>query len=75
MSRINWGEFTDAARNLFCRKKELFASLGFSIVIKKICVRDVSKKRDFEIPAGAVIVTDPKDVVNDDSIQASLHGV
>jgi hypothetical protein len=53
-----------------CRKKDLFATLGFSVTIKKVCVRDVSKQRDFELPAGAVIVTDPKEVVNDDSIQA-----
>ena len=38
-------------------------------MVKKIAVRDVSKKRDFELPEGAVIVTDPKDIVNDDSIQ------
>jgi homoserine dehydrogenase len=54
---------------ILSRKKDLFAKLGFSVTVKKICVRDASKKRDFELPPGAVVVTDPKEILDDDSIQ------
>ena len=60
-------------RSRCCRKKDLFASLGFSLNVKKICVRDASKKRDFELPAGCAIVTDPKEILDDDSIQARFR--
>jgi homoserine dehydrogenase len=42
---------------------------GAELEIKKLCVRDASKKRDFEIPAGCEVVTDPKAVIDDDSIE------
>lgn len=41
---------------------------GTSLEICKICVRDASKKRDFEIPAGCEITTNYDDILKDDSI-------
>ncbi len=59
--------------DLFNRKKDLFAKLGFSVTLKKICVRDPSKKRDFELPADVQVVTDPKEILDDDSIQVGQN--
>ncbi|CAE8730727.1 unnamed protein product, partial [Polarella glacialis] len=41
---------------------------GAELQIVKICVRDVAKKRDFEIPAGCEVVGDPKSILEDDTI-------
>jgi len=38
------------------------------IKFAKICVRDTSKKRDYEVPEGCIIVGDHNEVVNDPSI-------
>lgn len=43
-------------------------SLGIDVQIAKISVRDKSKKRDFELPAGCELTTDPMEIVNDDEI-------
>jgi homoserine dehydrogenase len=40
-----------------------------SFQIVKMCVKDASKKRDFEIPKGCEIVTDPNAVLDDESIE------
>jgi len=41
---------------------------GTKLEIVKICVRDVSKKRDFSIPDGCAITDKYDDILNDDSI-------
>jgi len=41
---------------------------GKSLQIKKICVRDANKERDFALPDGCEIVTNYDDILNDDSI-------
>lgn len=50
-------------------KKDYFQTLtGTSLEIVKICVRDATKERDFELPPGCVLTTDYDDILNDDSI-------
>jgi len=50
-------------------KADHFTQLtGSKIEVVKICVRDASKKRDFEIPEGCEIVTDYDSILLDDSI-------
>lgn len=41
---------------------------GTTLKIKKICVRDASKKRDFDIPKGCEITTSYDDILKDDEI-------
>lgn len=56
------------------KKQETVQALtGRSVEIKKICVRDASKKRDFEVPAGCEIVTNYDDILNDDSIDVVVE--
>eukprot|EP00747_Dinoflagellata_sp_TGD_P163707 gnl/TRDRNA2_/TRDRNA2_182685_c0_seq1.p1 gnl/TRDRNA2_/TRDRNA2_182685_c0~~gnl/TRDRNA2_/TRDRNA2_182685_c0_seq1.p1 ORF type:complete len:435 (+),score=104.32 gnl/TRDRNA2_/TRDRNA2_182685_c0_seq1:57-1361(+) len=50
-------------------KKQFLSEQGVDLQIVKLCVRDASKKRDFEIPEGCEVLTDPMAVVNDDSIE------
>mmetsp|Transcript_26418 Transcript_26418/g.39049 ORF Transcript_26418/g.39049 Transcript_26418/m.39049 type:complete len:468 (+) Transcript_26418:72-1475(+) len=50
------------------KQNHINALTGGSIQVKKICVRDASKERDFELPAGCEIVTKYDDILNDDSI-------
>jgi len=50
-------------------KADYFTKLsGHKIEVAKICVRDASKKRDFEVPAGCEVVTDYDSILSDDSI-------
>lgn len=41
---------------------------GKSLLVKKICVRDMDKPRDFTVPDGCTITTDYDDILNDDSL-------
>lgn len=41
---------------------------GNTIAVKSICVRDLEKKRDFEIPEGCEIHTDPSKIIDNDDI-------
>ena len=51
------------------KKKAHFQQLtGKTIQVKKICVRDASKPRDFDVPEGCSIVTSYDDILTDDSI-------
>lgn len=51
------------------RKKEYFKELAQTqIDVTKICVRDASKERDFELPEGCEIVTDFDAILEDDDI-------
>lgn len=42
---------------------------GADFQITKICVRDAAKKRDFTLPEGCEVVTDPKLILDDESIE------
>jgi homoserine dehydrogenase len=46
----------------------LKALTGADIKIAKVCVRDASKKRDFDIPEGCVVTDNLQDILQDDSI-------
>lgn len=51
-------------------KKEYFTKLsGHDLQVKKICVRDASKPRDFEIPEGCEVVTDYDSILDDENIE------
>jgi len=41
---------------------------GKNVEVKTICVRDINKKRDFDIPEGCKVTTDYDDILNDSSI-------
>ena len=59
---------------ILTKKKSYFQQLtGKSIEVKKICVRDASKPRDFAIPDGCSIVTSYDDILNDDSIDMAVE--
>jgi homoserine dehydrogenase len=51
-------------------KREYIQQLtgGKKIDIKKICVRDLNKKRDFTIPDGCVVTDNYDEILNDDNI-------
>lgn len=44
-----------------------------SIKFAKICVRDVAKKRDYEVPDGCSIVSDHNEVLNDPAIDVVVE--
>ena len=51
------------------KKADYFQELtGTSLEIAKICVRDPSKTRDFELPQGCALTTNYDDILKDDSI-------
>jgi homoserine dehydrogenase len=51
------------------KKADYFQELtGTSLEIAKICVRDPSKTRDFELPQGCALTTNYDDILRDDSI-------
>lgn len=51
------------------KKKEYFEKMtGNTLTVKKICVRDASKPRDFELPEGCSVTTEYSDILEDDSI-------
>eukprot|EP00316_Scyphosphaera_apsteinii_P011838 CAMPEP_0119309340 /NCGR_PEP_ID=MMETSP1333-20130426/15041_1 /TAXON_ID=418940 /ORGANISM="Scyphosphaera apsteinii, Strain RCC1455" /LENGTH=438 /DNA_ID=CAMNT_0007313295 /DNA_START=153 /DNA_END=1469 /DNA_ORIENTATION=- len=54
---------------LSSRAPMLHSSLGLTVNIAKVCVKDKSKKRDFVLPAGCEVVEDVEDILNDESIQ------
>ena len=50
------------------KKKDFELMSGKTLDVTKICVRDASKPRDFDVPEGCEIVTSFDDILNDDSI-------
>lgn len=50
------------------RRESLALHGGADFQIAKLCVRDVAKTRDFAVPEGCEVLTDPMAVVNDTSI-------
>ncbi|KAL9190212.1 hypothetical protein ACHAXT_007423 [Thalassiosira profunda] len=56
------------------KKKAYFKQLtGKNIEVKKVCVRDASKPRDFALPEGCSIVTSYDDILNDDGIDMAVE--
>jgi homoserine dehydrogenase len=54
---------------ILAQKRSLFERMtGQTLSIRKICVRDASKKRDFKLPEGCEIVINYDDILNDDGI-------
>jgi homoserine dehydrogenase len=50
-------------------KREKFEQMtGKTLHVKKICVRDVDKPRDFALPEGCSVTTDYDEILNDDSL-------
>jgi len=59
---------------ILSNKNEHFKQLtGKNIEVKKVCVRDASKPRDFALPEGCSIVTSYDDILNDDSIDMAVE--
>ncbi|CAM9516860.1 unnamed protein product [Pylaiella littoralis] len=54
-------------------KKEMFESSGVDVTIAKICVRDLNKKRSFELEKHTTMVTDYDDILEDDSINCVVE--
>ncbi|CAB9508699.1 Homoserine dehydrogenase [Seminavis robusta] len=51
------------------KKQDYFKELtGHGIEVAKICVRDASKKRDFDVPSGCIVTENYDDILDDDSI-------
>lgn len=50
-----------------------FAAIGASIEVAKICVRDISKPRDFQVQSGCSLVTNYDDILKDDSINCVVE--
>lgn len=59
---------------ILSNKADYFKQLtGKNIKVKKVCVRDASKPRDFTLPEGCSIVTSYDDILNDDSIDVAVE--
>jgi hypothetical protein len=50
-----------------------FSSVGASIEIPKICVRNIDKPRSFEVKSGTKLVTDYDAILKDDSIDTVVE--
>jgi homoserine dehydrogenase len=50
-------------------KRDHFEQMtGKTLLVKKICVRDLNKQRDFTVPEGCTVTTNYDDILNDDSL-------
>jgi len=59
---------------ILSKKRSYFKQLtGKTIEVKKICVRDASKPRDFALPEGCTVVTSYDDILNDDGIDIAVE--
>ena len=59
---------------ILTKKSSHFQKLtGKTINVKKVCVRDASKPRDFTLPEGCSIVTNYDDILNDDDIDIAVE--
>ena len=56
-----------------CIDNKRFAALGVDIEIAKICVKSLSKDRDFKISSNTVITTDYDDILNDSDINCIVE--
>jgi len=59
---------------ILAKKEDYFRRLtGKTIAVKKICVRDAAKPRDFAVPEGCAIVTSYDDILNDEGIDIAVE--
>lgn len=59
---------------ILTNKKEYLRQLtGKNIEVKKVCVKDASKPRDFALPDGCSIVTSYDDILDDDTIDMAVE--
>jgi homoserine dehydrogenase len=56
-----------------CRASGRFGSVGASMEISKICVRDITKSRDFEVKSGTKFVTDYNEILGDPTINCVVE--
>ena len=56
-----------------CVTSGRFGAIGASMEIAKICVRDLTKTRDFELKSGCTLVTDYNDILGDPSINCVVE--
>ena len=56
-----------------CNSSGRFQSIGASMEISKICVRDLNKQRDFALASGTTLVTDYNEILNDPSINCVVE--
>ena len=56
-----------------CIESGRLGSVGASIEVAKICVRDLDKPRDFALKKGTTLVTDYNDILGDDSINCVVE--
>jgi len=55
-------------------KSELFSQLtNAKIEVRKLCVRDLNKERDFAIPEGCIVVTEYDDIMKDEDIDVVVE--
>lgn len=55
-------------------KNDHFSELtNCKIEVRKLCVRDASKERDFSIPEGCTVVTNYDDIINDEDIDVVVE--
>ena len=59
---------------ILTQKSDYFRQLtGKTIRVRKVCVRDASKPRDFALPDGCSIVTSYDDILDDDEIDVAVE--
>lgn len=58
---------------ILSQQKSELKKQGLSFEIKKICVKNLNKKRDFELPKSTKIVTDFSEILNDESIELVIE--
>ena len=54
-------------------REQVFEGFGLNFHVKWILVRNVEKKRDFEVPDGAKLTSDLQDILNDASKRFDAH--
>ena len=53
---------------ILSQQKAVFEAQGICIEIKKLCVRDTGKKRDFQLPEETIVVSDFSKILEDEEI-------
>ena len=56
-----------------CAQSGRLGEVGAAIDIAKICVRDATKKRDYDVKASTTFVTNVDDILNDPSINCVVE--
>jgi len=58
---------------LKAKQSHFKALTGRTIEVRKVCVRDATKERDWSVPAGCEIVTDYSEILDDPSIDLAVE--